>query len=50
MPLSARPPLRKVLLMTAMPFGPIVPVLVTPPEKVVWLTTMPVVLPLNIVG
>ena len=44
------PPLSSVLLMTAMPCGLIVPTLLTPPEKVVWLTTMAVVWPLKTVG
>jgi hypothetical protein len=43
------PPLRKVLLLTEMP-APMVPALVTPPLKVVWLTTIAPVLPLNVVG
>jgi hypothetical protein len=50
-PLSRMPPpLRKALLMTEMPPGPIVPVLVTPPLKVVWLITIAAVLPLKTVG
>jgi hypothetical protein len=44
------PPLRKVLLLTEMPPAPMVPALVTPPLKVVWLTTIAPVLPLNVVG
>ena len=44
------PPLRKVLLLTEMPPGPMVLALVTPPLKVVWLTTKASVLPLNVVG
>jgi hypothetical protein len=44
------PPLWSVLLMTTIPPAPMVPTLVTPPLKVVWLTTMDAVLPLNVVG
>jgi hypothetical protein len=44
------PPLRKAPLMIEMPPEPIVPALVTPPLKVVWLITIAVVLPLNLVG
>ena len=51
MPLSKiPPPLRKAPLMTEMPPAPIVPALVTPPLKVVWLITIPVVWPLKTVG
>jgi hypothetical protein len=39
-----------VLLMTEMPPDPIVPALVTPPLKVVWLISIAGVLPLNLVG
>jgi hypothetical protein len=39
-----------VLLLTEMPPAPMVPALVTPPLKVVWLTTIAPVLPLNVVG
>ena len=42
------PPPRKVLLLTEMPPAPMVPALVTPPLKVVWLIAP--VLPLNVVG
>ena len=49
-PVSTMPPLRKVLLLTEMPPGPMVPALLTPPLKVVWLTTKASVLPLNVVG
>jgi hypothetical protein len=49
-PVSTMPPLRKVLLLTEMPPGPMVLALVTPPLKVVWLTTKASVLPLNVVG
>jgi hypothetical protein len=44
------PPLRNARLTTEMPPAPIVPVLVTPPLKVVWLITIAVVLPLKTVG
>ncbi len=49
-PVSTMPPLRKVLLLTEMPPGPIVPMLVTPPLKVVWPITIAAVWPLNTVG
>jgi hypothetical protein len=49
-PPTASPPAVNVLLVTTMPPDPIVPVLVTPPLKVVWLITMPVVLALKTIG
>jgi hypothetical protein len=39
-----------VLLLTEMSPGPMVPALLTPLLKVVWLTTKASVLPLNVVG
>ena len=39
-PVLVRPPLTKVLSMTTMPPAPMTPVLVTLPEKIVWLTSI----------
>lgn len=51
MPLSKMPPpLMNAPLISTMPPAPIVPVLLTPPLKVVWLTRIWLVAPLNTTG